>query len=109
MSRTCVRRLAMGCSSLRGAVYVLRVEPGQLDVDRFESLVAQGRRTLAQGDALTAGAVLRKALGVCRGPPLADFAYERFAQAEIARLEESRLAALEDRIDADLASGEQAR
>ena len=44
-----------------------------------------------------------------RGPALADFAYEPFAQSEIARLEEARLAALEDRIDADLAAGEHAR
>ncbi|MGZ6638457.1 MAG: BTAD domain-containing putative transcriptional regulator [Solirubrobacteraceae bacterium] len=89
--------------------YALRVEPGQLDVDRFETLVSQGRDELEQGDALTAAAVLREALSVWRGPALADFAFEPFAQAEIARLEESRLAALEDRIDADLASGEQAR
>ncbi|MGZ4331058.1 MAG: BTAD domain-containing putative transcriptional regulator [Solirubrobacteraceae bacterium] len=89
--------------------YALRVEPGQLDVDRFETLVSQGRDELEQGDALTAAAVLREALAVWRGPALADFAYEPFAQAEIARLEESRLAALEDRIDADLASGKHAR
>ena len=89
--------------------YALKVEPGRLDVNRFETLVAQGREALEQGDASTAAAVLREALGVWRGMPLADFAYESFAQAEIARLEESRLAALEERIDADLASGEHAR
>jgi len=92
-----------------GRGYVLRVEPGQVDVDRFETLVAEGRRALEGGDALTAGAVLREALALWRGPALADFAYEPFAQPEIARLEEARLAALEDRIDADLASGEHAR
>ncbi len=96
----------MGCWSPGRAATSLRVEPGQLDVDRFETLAAQGREALEKGDALTAAAVLREALGVWRGPALADFAYEPFAQAEIARLEESRLAALEDRIDADLASGE---
>ena len=58
---------------------------------------------------MTAAAVLREALAVWRGPALADFAYEPFAQSEIARLEEARLAALEERIDADLASGEHAR
>jgi YVTN family beta-propeller protein len=89
--------------------YMLQAEPGQLDVDLFEALVEQGRQALEQGDALTAATVLRKALGVWRGPALADFAYEPFAQAEIARLEEARLAALEDRIDADLAVGEHAR
>ena len=57
----------------------------------------------------TAAARLRDALGLWRGPPLADLAYESFAQAEIARLEESRLAALADRIDAELALGEHAR
>ena len=92
-----------------GRGYVLRVLPGQLDVDRFEALVARGREALEGGDPLTAASVLREALAVWRGPALADFAYEPFAQAEIARLEESRLAALEDRVDADLASGEQAR
>jgi Bacterial transcriptional activator domain/AAA ATPase domain len=51
---------------------------------------------------------LREALAVWRGPPLADLAYEPFAQAEIGRLEELRLAALEQRIDADLASGRHA-
>ena len=71
--------------------------------------MAQGRAALEQGDALTAAAVLREGLAVWRGPALADFAYEPFAQSEIARLEEARLAALEDRIDADLASGEHAR
>jgi DNA-binding SARP family transcriptional activator len=89
--------------------YVLRVEPGQLDVDRFEVLVAQGREALERGDAVTAAGVLREALGVWRGAALADFAYETFAQSEIARLEESQLAALENRIEADLASGDQAR
>jgi YVTN family beta-propeller protein len=93
----------------QGRGYVLRIEPGQTDVDRFEALVAEGRRALQGGDALTAGAVLREALAQWRGPALMDFAYEPFAQSEIARLEESRLAALEDRIDADLASGEHAR
>jgi YVTN family beta-propeller protein len=89
--------------------YVLRIEPGQTDVDRFEALAVEGRRALEGGDALTAGAVLREALALWRGPALADFAYQPFAQAEIARLEESRLVVLEDRIDADLASGEHAR
>jgi YVTN family beta-propeller protein len=93
----------------QGRGYMLRVEPGQTDVDRFEALVVEGRRALEDSDALTAGAVLREALTVWRGPALTDFAYQPFAQAEIARLEESRVAALEDRIDADLASGEHAR
>jgi YVTN family beta-propeller protein len=101
--------LGDGLLLTEGRGYVLRVLPGQLDVDRFEALVARGREALEAGDPLTAASVLREALAVWRGPALTDFAYEPFAQPEIARLEESRLAAQEDRIDADLASGEQAR
>jgi DNA-binding SARP family transcriptional activator len=103
------KALGDGLLITEGRGYVLRLEPGRLDVDRFEALAAQGQRALEEGDALSAGAVLREALALWRGPPLADFAYEPFAQPEIARLEEARLAALEDRIDADLASGEHAR
>jgi DNA-binding SARP family transcriptional activator len=74
--------------------YVLCVEEGELDLDRFQRLVAEGG-----AEKLTA------ALALWRGPPLAEFAYERFAQAEIARLEELREAALEQRIEADLELG----
>jgi YVTN family beta-propeller protein len=103
------KALGDGLLVTRGRGYLLRTEPGQTDADRFEALAGQGRQALERGDALTAAAVLREALGVWRGPALADFAYAQFAQAEIARLEESRVAALEDRIDADLALGEQTR
>jgi DNA-binding SARP family transcriptional activator/basic membrane lipoprotein Med (substrate-binding protein (PBP1-ABC) superfamily) len=89
----------------RGAGYVLRVQPDELDLDRFELLAAEGRRLLAAGDAKKAAATLRDALGLWRGPSLADFAYEPFAQLEIARLDELRLAAGEDRFDAELAAG----
>ena len=65
------------------------------------------RRSTAQIPPPRPGACAIRALGLWRGPPLADFAYESFAQAEIARLQEARLAALEDRIDADLALGRQ--
>ena len=85
--------LGDGLLMTRGHGYLLQAEPGQLDVDRFESLVAEGRHALHNGDARTAVARLREALALWRGPPLADFAYESFAQAEIARLEEWRLAA----------------
>src|SRR3954449_1362308 len=80
--------------------YLLRVDPEELDLARFERLVAEAR----EEDAAAAGAKLRVALALWRGPPLADLAYERFAQAEIVRLEELRWAALELRIDADLAA-----
>ena len=85
--------------------YVLRVEPGELDLDEFESLVQEGRDALARGDAGVASERLRAALALWRGPPLSDVAFEAFAQPEIARLEELRLAALEDRVAADLAAG----
>jgi YVTN family beta-propeller protein len=88
--------------------YELRVEEGQLDLDRFQRLLEQGRQALGREAAEDAAVKLREALALWRGPPLADFAYEPFAQAEIARLEELRLAALEERIDADLALGRHA-
>jgi WD40 repeat protein/DNA-binding SARP family transcriptional activator len=87
------------------AGYRLRVRPGELDVERFELLVEDGRRALAAGQAAHGATVLRDALNLWRGPPLEDLAYEPFAQAEIGRLEEQRLAALEMRIEADLAAG----
>ena len=89
----------------RGRGYLLRVEPGELDVDRFRGLLEQGREQLAAGDPGEAASTLRSALAICRGPPLADFSYEPFAQSAIAELEELRLAALEERVEADLALG----
>jgi YVTN family beta-propeller protein len=85
--------------------YVLRVPAERLDARQFEALHEQGREALALGDAQQAAAKLRAALSLWRGPPLADLAYEPFAQTEMRRLEELRLAALEDRIEADLALG----
>jgi YVTN family beta-propeller protein len=102
------RALGDGVLVTRGHGYVLQVEAGQTDVGRFEAFVAEGRRALQDGDAEYAAARLREGLELWRGPPLADFAYEPFAQAEIARLEEARLAALGDRIDAEFALGEHA-
>jgi DNA-binding SARP family transcriptional activator len=89
----------------RGRGYVLTLPFGQLDADEFERLARDGRDALAAGDAAGAAERLRGALGLWRGPPLADFTYEPFAQAEVARLEEARLASLEDRIQADLGLG----
>jgi peptide/nickel transport system substrate-binding protein len=88
-----------------GHGYLLRVADGELDLDRFRALAERGRRALAAGDPATAATLLRDALGHWRGPPLADLCYEAFAQPAITQLEELRLAALEDRIDADLALG----
>jgi predicted ATPase/DNA-binding SARP family transcriptional activator len=90
------------------AGYCLRVRPGELDAERFEREVADGRKALAAGDAADAAALLRAALELWRGPPLADLASTPFAPPEIARLEEQRLAAVEVRVDADLAAGRHA-
>ena len=92
----------------RSPGYVLRIEPDELDLDRFERLVDEGRSLLARGLAADASVRLRDALSLWRGPALADFVYESFAQSAIARLEEIRLAAVELRIDADLALGRHA-
>ena len=93
----------------RSPGYVLRVEEGQLDADRFATLLARARTALARGAAHEAATLLRDALDLWRGPPLADFGFDTFAQEEIARLEELRLAAVEERIEADLALGRHAR
>ncbi len=85
--------------------YVLTVADGELDLHRFQSLVEDGRGALAAGQPAEAAGRLREALTLWRGPPLAEFAYDSFAQVEIARLEELRLSALEERIEADLALG----
>jgi predicted ATPase/DNA-binding SARP family transcriptional activator len=90
------------------AGYRLSVRPGELDLEHFERLVEEGRRTLAGGTPERAAALVREALALWRGPPLADLAYVPFAAAEIARLEEQRLAALDLRVEADLAAGEHA-
>ncbi len=89
----------------RSPGYEIRVEPDDLDLDRFERLVDEGRGLRARGLAADASERLREALALWRGPALAEFAYESFAQTAIARLEEIRLAAVELRIDADLALG----
>jgi DNA-binding SARP family transcriptional activator len=85
--------------------YLIRVAPGALDLHRFESLGAQASAAMEAGDPTTAADALRQALALWRGTALADLAYESFAQAPIARLQELRLVALEARIEAELALG----
>jgi predicted ATPase/DNA-binding SARP family transcriptional activator len=85
--------------------YSLTATSEQVDFSRFEQLTASGREALAAGEGDRAAALLAEALALWRGPPLADFSYEGWAQAPIGRLEELRLSALEDRIEADLACG----
>src|SRR5438067_7186215 len=91
-----------------GGGYALRVEPDELDRDRFERGLAEGRAALAAGEAGEAADQIRSALALWRGAPLSDVTYERFAQDEIGRLDELYVSALEDRIEADLALGRQA-
>jgi len=92
----------------RAPGYLLELEPDELDLSRFERLVERARGEAASGSSSAAAATLRDALALSRGPALADFAFEPFAQAPAARLEELRLATLEERIDADLACGRHA-
>jgi DNA-binding SARP family transcriptional activator len=104
---TAQKALQVHVSKLRGQLgrdrivtkapgYAIRVEPGELDVERFESLAGEGGRQLVD------------ALALWRGPPLADVAHTRFARQEIGRLQERRLAVLEEQIEADLALGRRA-
>jgi DNA-binding SARP family transcriptional activator len=102
------KSLPAGVLRTRPPGYVLELEPEQLDLHRFERLLAEGQRALAEGSAELASASLRGALALWRGPALAEFRSEPFAQGESARLEELRLLALEARIDADLGLGRHA-
>ena len=85
--------------------YQLQLDPEHLDAHRFERLVAEGRSDLAAGHPQRAASVLDEALSLWRGRPLADLAYEPFAQREIARLDDLHIAALEQLIEAKLELG----
>src|SRR5919198_2788333 len=100
--------LPEGVLRTRPPGYALDLAREQLDLDRFERLVADGRAALADGDAVLAAERLAEADAIWRGPALAEFASEPFARPEGARLEELRLAALEERLDADLLRGRDA-
>ena len=89
--------------------YLLSVDQGQLDAMRFTELVERADRLMSDGAVGDAKELLEQALGMSRGPPLADFTYESFTQGALARLENARLEALELRTDADLALGRHAR
>jgi len=89
----------------RSPGYVVELGEGELDLHAFERFVAEGRRSLEAGDSAAAATVLRRALALWRGRPLADLEYERFAADAVARLDEAWLEALELRVDADLALG----
>ena len=115
---TAVHTVQVFVSRLRGALgpagerlltrppgYVLELGADELDAARCERLYDSGRSTLRAGDASVAVALLQIAQALWRGPPLADFTYEPFAQAAIARLEELRLSCREEIIEAELALG----
>jgi len=97
------KRLGVERIETRPAGYRLRVDAGELDLARFERLVAEARRRI---EPERRSMRLGEALALWRGEPLADLRYQSFAQPEIARLTERRVAALEDRIEADLAIGQ---
>jgi len=88
--------------------YLIRVADGELDRESFERLVEEGNAAILLEDWELAAGRLRDALGLWRGPPLSDFRYDSFAQADIARLEELHLATVEQRVEAELALGRHA-
>src|SRR4051794_7889993 len=92
----------------KAAGYALELGANEIDLHRFEELVADADRALQREAPDQAWAQLQRALALWHGPPLADFAYESFASAAIARLEELRLAAQELRIDTGLRLGRHA-
>ncbi len=100
-------RKALGGGYLvtRSSGYVLDLNGAALDSARFEQLLGEGRQALRQENPALASALLARALGLWRGPALADLAYEEFAQVEARRLEELRVTALGERIEAELALG----
>jgi YVTN family beta-propeller protein len=113
---TAVKTVQVYVSHLRSALgkdvvassssgYALADDPERIDAVRFERLVDEGRAALAEDDPARAAERLQWALALWRGPVLGDLAYEQFAQDAVARLEEQRLAAVEERIEADLRLG----
>jgi DNA-binding SARP family transcriptional activator len=82
--------------------YLPDISPDQVDLGRFERRIAEARATASAGER---AAKLREALPLWRGPPLADLAFEPFVLLEIGRLEELRLTARQDLVDAELERG----
>ena len=99
---------AGGALLTRPGGYMIRVEPGELDLDRFEKLLADGDKALRQGDGRRAATLLTDALAMWRGPPLTDVEFGSLGHDEIGRLEEMRLRAEEQRIEANLRLGRHA-
>ncbi|MDQ4097869.1 MAG: winged helix-turn-helix domain-containing protein, partial [Actinomycetota bacterium] len=97
-----------GVVETRAPGYVLAVDREQIDAFRFERLVGEAIAAFAAGDADRASALLEDALGLWRGEPLAEFAFDDFAQLQIVRLQEARLTATEEWAEAQLALGRHA-
>ncbi|MFI5909263.1 ATP-binding protein [Dactylosporangium sp. NPDC051541] len=93
------RALPGGLVEFAGVGYRIAVDAGDVDVHRFERLAADGRKALASGDFQAAASVLQTALNLWRGPALADLPD---AAAQVVRLEEARLSAVEDLVEAEL-------
>ena len=89
----------------RSPGYQLRLEPDDLDMQRFGILMAQGQQALAAGEPELAAKLLTDSLSLWRGQPLEDVPPSAFVAAEAERLGELHLAATELRIEADLARG----
>ena len=104
-----LRKLLGGVIETRPPGYLVRAAQETLDLSRFERLAEEASSALAQGSHARAALCLREALALWRGPPLADLAYEPFAAAPIARLEELRLASVEQRLEAELGLGDHRR
>jgi DNA-binding SARP family transcriptional activator/tetratricopeptide (TPR) repeat protein len=98
----------VGVVETREHGYRLHIDPDSLDAHRFERLIAEGRSELAAGRPKRAASMLETALSLWRGAPLTDLAYEQFAQLEIGRLNDMRVAALEQLVEAKLAVGSHA-
>jgi DNA-binding SARP family transcriptional activator len=113
--RTATTSLQNAISALRKVVgadvlvtkppgYTILVPPESFDLERFSTLVRQAREL----EPAARAQALREALALWRGDPLSDLALEPAFQSDVLRLEELRLATIEDRIDADLAAGRHA-
>ena len=103
-------RRALGRETIvtRAPGYLLAVPPEAVDASRFERIVVEGRAAVAGGRAEDAAVLLERGLALWRGSALDEFAYEPFAQAEATRLEELRLVATEEVVEAKLALGRHA-
>jgi predicted ATPase/DNA-binding SARP family transcriptional activator len=92
----------------RGGGYALELDEDALDAGRFERLLAEARTAARDGNPALAASLLRRGLGLWRGQAYGELAYEEFARGEVERLEELRLVALEERIEAELQLGREA-